>query len=181
MSLLDDWLPSFEFDERHQIVCRASAAVSWRALHEANLADAWLARAVIALRGLKRAPALTLDAMIASGFSLLAEQPERELVLGIAGRFWTPTGGRLRVDAANFRGPIPPGTARAAINFVAVANPDGTTLLTTETRIACADAAARRRFRAYWTVIRPGSGLIRRAMLRAVRAHAERLAGKSPS
>jgi hypothetical protein len=179
MSLLDDWLPSYDFVERHQIVCRASAAVSWKALHEANLADAWLARAVIAVRGLKQAPELTLDAMIASGFSLLAEEPGRELVLGIAGRFWTPTGGRIRADAATFRGPIPPGTARAAIDFVAVPKADGTTLLTTETRIACADAAARRRFRAYWFVIRPGSGLIRRAMLRAVRAHAERLAAGS--
>jgi hypothetical protein len=32
----------------------------------------------------------------------------------------------------------------------------------------------RRRFRAYWLFVRPGSGLIRRFMLRAVRARAER-------
>jgi hypothetical protein len=176
VSLLDEWLPAYDFVERHRVVCRANPRAVWKALHEANLADAWLARAVIALRGLKQSPELTLDAMIASGFSLLAERPEREIVLGLEGRFWTPTGGRIRTDAATFRGPIAPGAARAAIDFVAVPSADGTTLLTTETRVACADPAARRRFRAYWFFVRPGSGLIRRAMLRAVRAHAERLA-----
>jgi hypothetical protein len=33
----------------------------------------------------------------------------------------------------------------------------------------CADAAARRRLRAYWLVIKPFSGLIRRELLAAVR------------
>lgn len=174
MSLLDDFLPACDFVERHQIVCRASASQTWRALHEADLADSRLARALIALRGLEAPPRLTLDALIASGFAVLAEWPERELVMGLAGRFWTPSGGRIATDAAAFRGPIPPGTARAAWNFLAEPRSDGTTLLRTETRIACADTAARRRFRAYWFVIRPGSELIRRAILRAIRAHAER-------
>jgi hypothetical protein len=35
------------------------------------------------------------------------------------------------------------------------------------------DAATRRRFRWYWRVIRPGSGLIRRAMLASIRRAAE--------
>ncbi len=174
MTLLDDFLPSYDFVERHRIVCRASASATWRALHEADLVDSRLARALIALRGMKTPPRLTLDALIASGFSALAESPERELVMGLAGRFWTPSGGRIETDAAGFRGPIPPGTARVAWNFLAEPRSDGTTLLHTETRVACADAAARRRFRTYWFVIRPGSGLIRRAILRAVRAHAER-------
>jgi hypothetical protein len=44
-----------------------------------------------------------------------------------------------------------------------------------ETRIFTPDAVARRRFRRYWLMIRPGSGLIRRLMLRSIRAEAERL------
>lgn len=179
MSLLDRWLSTYEFAERHQIVCRATPARTWRALHEANLADARLARALIALRGMSQSPKLTLDALIARGFAVLEEYPEHELVMGIAGRFWTPSGGRIASDAEAFRGPIPPGTARAAWNFRAEPCADGTTLLHTETRIACADPAARRRFRAYWFVIRPGSGLIRRAILRAIKAHAERPGGST--
>jgi hypothetical protein len=49
----------------------------------------------------------------------------------------------------------------------------GRTRLSTETRIAATDARARRRFAAYWLVVRPGSGLIRRLWLRAVKKRAE--------
>jgi len=180
VTLLDDWLPVYEFSERHQIVCRADPARTWAALHEADLSESRLVRALLALRGLGPPPRLTLDALLANGFAALAEQPGREIVMGLAGRFWRPAGGRIATDAAAFRGPIPPGTARVAWNFLAELQADRTTLLRTETRIACADAAARRRFRAYWFVIRPGSGLIRRAMLRAVRTHAERPGRRSP-
>jgi hypothetical protein len=50
----------------------------------------------------------------------------------------------------------------------------GRTVLTTETRVACGDPASRAKFRAYWTVVRPFSGLIRILMLRAVRRECER-------
>ena len=46
----------------------------------------------------------------------------------------------------------------------------GRTRLATETRIAATDAGAARRFRVSWAFVRPGSGLIRRVFLRAVRA-----------
>ena len=49
---------------------------------------------------------------------------------------------------------------------------DGRTL-TTETTVFAADAASRRRFRPYWLVIRPFSGLVRRLWLRAIKRRAE--------
>ena len=174
MTLLDDWLPAYDFSEQHRIVCHADRARIWTALREADLADSRVVRALLALRGLGSRPRLSLGALIEGGFTVLAEAPGREIVMGLAGRFWTPSGGRIAVDAATFRAPIPPGTARAAWNFLAEPRADGTTELVTETRIACADAASRRRFRVYWLFVRPGSGLIRRFMLRAVRARAER-------
>ncbi|OLC35432.1 MAG: hypothetical protein AUH81_10350 [Candidatus Rokubacteria bacterium 13_1_40CM_4_69_5] len=72
-----------------------------------------------------------------------------------------------------FREPAPPGTAKAAWNFAVGRRSDGATELRTETRVLCADVATRRRFRAYWTLIGPFSGLIRREMLAAVRSAAE--------
>jgi hypothetical protein len=45
--------------------------------------------------------------------------------------------------------------------------------LETETRVFLTDAAARRRFDAYWIVVRPFSGLIRRRWLRAAKHRAE--------
>jgi len=46
-------------------------------------------------------------------------------------------------------------------------------LLTTETRIYATDASSRRAFARYWRVIYPGSSLIRRMWLRAIKKTAE--------
>jgi hypothetical protein len=93
-------------------------------------------------------------------------------VLGTLGRFWRAGGETHPIDRERFREPAPPGTAKAAWNFAAERRPGGTELRT-ETRVMCADVATRRRFRAYWLLIRPFSGLIRREMLAAVRSVAE--------
>ena len=65
------------------------------------------------------------------------------------------------------------GTARAAFNFLIVAEGGGVKV-STETRIACADDGARRRFGPYWFFVRPFSGLIRRIWLREIRRQAVR-------
>ena len=87
------------------------------------------------------------------------------------GQFWKLRGGR------------DPDRPRTADEFLAYARPDtckavidfrvGPSLLSTETRVHVADPAARRKFRRYWRVIRPFSGLIRILLLRAARKRAE--------
>jgi len=47
------------------------------------------------------------------------------------------------------------------------------TFLSTETRVVATDARTRRAFAAYWLVIRPGSGAIRRELLRVVARRSE--------
>ena len=46
----------------------------------------------------------------------LREAPD-ELVLGAVGRFWQPSGGPRRIEAAEFRDFDEPGFAKAAFNF----------------------------------------------------------------
>jgi hypothetical protein len=46
-------------------------------------------------------------------------------------------------------------------------------VLSTETRVLLTDARARRRFRVYWLLVRPFSGLVRRSWLRAAKRRAE--------
>jgi hypothetical protein len=60
------------------------------------------------------------------------------------------------------------------MNFLLTPQPDGSTLVSTDTRIHCADEASRRAFAWYWRAIRLGSGVIRHAMLGAVKRGAER-------
>jgi hypothetical protein len=99
---------------------------------------------------------------------------DREIVLGVIGRFWRPSGGRAMFsDVASFQAFAEPGFAKAVIDFRISDETDGACRLRTETRIRGVDAAASRAFKAYWFVIRGGSAFIRRMWLRAVRKRAE--------
>jgi hypothetical protein len=173
-SALDRLLPDYQFVERHKALVRASRQEVWRALHDVTPSEMALTRILFAARnlparlaGARRAgPAGPwLPSLLRSGFRVMAETPEHELVLGTSGRFW-----ELR---ARPRPQPDAGGAVAAMDFRLEDTQSGT-LLTTETRVAVEDRAARRRFALYWVVIRIGSGLIRRDLLRAVRRRAER-------
>lgn len=135
---------------------------------------AWLAAA---LRG-RRAPPASIDGQPSArpvAFTMLAEAPGEEFVLGIMGRFWTPTGGLVPASAAQLRHPPPAGLAQGFWNFRVEPSGAGTTL-STETRVRCGDPASRRRFARYWRLIRLGSDLIRGSLLRHIRLEAERRA-----
>jgi hypothetical protein len=181
--LMDELMPRFDEHERHARVIPAAAADVWAALRRADLLGSPVVRALLFLRGLggRRREALTLDRLLERGFVLLDERPGRELALGLVGRFWTPSGGRLSLDAAGFRAFDRPGYAKAVWDF-RLEDVDGGTRLSTETRILCLDPGSRRRFRLYWRLVGPFSGLTRIALLRAVARAATRPgAGPSPS
>ena len=188
--LIDEFLPVYTFVERHAIDVRASPDAVYRAIRSTDLARALPVRLLLALRALPgalgagaagltrltrriRTP-VTLEEFERHGFVVLAERPPEELLIGLVGAFWKVQGGLCGADAARFCGPQPAGTARAAWNFALEPCSDGHTRLTTETRVAPADAASARRFGAYWVFVRPWSGLTRRLMLRAIRDEAER-------
>ena len=67
---------------------------------------------------------------------------------------------------------IRPNRVIAAMNFLVV--PHGaTSRVITETRVHGTDAWARRRFAVYWRIIHPGSDIIRRGWLEAIKRRAE--------
>jgi len=182
--LIDELMPRFDEFERHAILVPAPPAVVYAALRRVDLLGSRLIRWLILLRSVPAAlsrprarrprGALTLDRMLEGGFVLLGERPERELALGVVGRFWTPGGERVTLDADGFRAFDRPGYAKAVWDFRVAPDGQGATRLSTETRIWCVDAASRRSFRRYWRVVRPFSGLIRIALLRAVMREATR-------
>jgi hypothetical protein len=107
-----------------------------------------------------------------AGFVTLRDTPD-ELVLGAVGRFWRPSGDLRRIGVAEFAEFADPGYAKAVMSFE-IGKAGARTLVTTETRIATTDATARRSFGRYWRLVHPGSALIRRDWLRAIRRRAER-------
>jgi hypothetical protein len=106
VTLADELLPVYDVRTRHAITVAAPASAVWAALHRADFASAWYVRGLLMLRGLRRpteARRLTLDRLIAGGFIALGERAGREIALGLIGRFWTPSGGRVRVTPGAFR------------------------------------------------------------------------------
>jgi hypothetical protein len=159
--LIDRFLPHYDFHEHHAMRVRAAPERIYDVIRHDELTAHPIVRVLLALRGLARARrTFSLDGALQQGFVLLADEPPREIVLGIEGPFWQPSC-KLRVP--DFTRPVPGGMARGVWNFRIEGD-----LVSTETRVLCADDA-RAKFRAYWLFVRPFSGLIRRLMLREIR------------
>lgn len=167
-------MPRFDVRERHEIRVFATPDRVYAACRNADLTSGNISRLLMMLRGMSwRHRATHLDDLDRTGFSVVAEDPPREVVIGLMGKFWTP-GGALceRVSIDDFRRGPPSGLALAGWNFSVEPASAAECLVRTETRVLCAPDA-RAKFRLYWTVIRPGSGLIRRSMLAAIKRTAE--------
>lgn len=169
--LIDEFLPEHDFVETHQILVRAGAPDIYRAANEVDFSESFIIRWLFRLRGMT-ADNITLRSMTRSRFEVLGQTLNKEMVLGLVGRFWTLGGDLQKIDAASFKGFDTAGYAKAVWNFSLKA--DGAdTRLTTETRIKCLDADTRRSFGRYWFFIQPFSGLIRMEILKAIKRRAE--------
>ena len=189
--LIDLYLPRFDVRERHRVGVHATAESTYAAIQTADFARSRIVRLLLALRGIpaaisrgvsgvkslkrRRVGPVTLATFEQQGFRILESRPPDELVIGLEGRFWRPSGGVCTPPADGFTSSTPAtGTARAVWNFRVVETGPTACELSTETRVLCASPEVRRRFLPYWWLVRPGSGLIRREMLRAIRDQAER-------
>ncbi len=169
--LIDKFMPDYDFSEMHDIKIRAKAENVYRVLNEIDLCDSAIIRWLFRLRGLPTS-GVTLSEMRKMSFETLGAKENEEVLLGLAGKFWTLTGNLQKVDADNFREFDENGFAKATWNFL-LEETGGETLLTTETRIKCLDAESRKSFGFYWTLIQPFSGLIRKEMLKTIKKKAE--------
>lgn len=161
-------MPNYDRRELHRRRTAAPAPALWDAIHELRAEELTAMRVLMGLRTLGRrvddGDRTVLEGFKRMGFSEVAEDPGRELVVAGIGQFWKPSGGLRKVTSKNqFLNFEEPGYAKTTFNLRIE---DGE--LSTETRIAGTDARARRLFGLYWLLIRPGSGLIRREWLRAL-------------
>ena len=186
--LLDNFLPVYDFNEAHATVVHAPPSRIFDAIKELTPAEVPLLRTLFALRLLParlvgsggarfiRTQPL-LPQMLDAGFVLLAEATDREIVFGRIGQFWKVSGGASPhiTDGQEFLAFDQPEYAKAALNFSVDEHlRNAGVTVSTETRIAVPDPVTRRKFAIYWRVIYPGSALIRRMWLRAIKRRAER-------
>lgn len=114
-----------------------------------------------------------LDVFTRGEFLLLAEEPDRELVIGGPGQFWKGSAAPKLSSPKEFLEFEAPGYAKVVANFRVEDEGGGWSRVTTETRIFATDAPALRSFGAYWRLIYPGSSTIRREWLKAIKGRAE--------
>jgi hypothetical protein len=187
MALINDVMPVYQFHEVHGTTIRATPERVREAIAEVTAVEMPLVARLFNIRGLparlmgRTTPPFTepgplLEQALRSGFTVLAEAPPWELVVGAIGRFWKLAGNApVPVEgAAGFMAFDRAGFAKAAMDFRIEPAGDGRVRLTTETRIHVPDPMARRKFARYWFVVHPGSALIRMIWLRAIRRRAER-------
>jgi hypothetical protein len=184
---LDQFAPVYQFSEFHSVRIAASKEQVYRALKLVTADEIAFFRTLTWLRRFGRPgpesilnppPHVPLfDVATKTSFLVLADEPDREIVLGTlvaAPRGWRPSG-KPTPDGFKelFMTTNTPGFAPAAMNFRIEDAGPAACALTTETRIYATDTSSRRHFAFYWRVIYPGSALIRRMWLRAIARRAE--------
>lgn len=172
--LMDEVMPEFDFRSRH--ARRLDAPPEWvaQAFDYVRLSRA--ARLLFWMRGIRLPSGSIREVLAGSGFTVLAERPGVEMVAGTLGRFWAireQAHMEAPRDLAAFRAFDRPGWAQGAVSLLIEPLGDGSTELSTETRVRSVDGAARRRFAFYWLVIRGFGGWLRRDFLRRIARIAE--------
>ena len=168
--LIDEFLPKYDFVEKHDIKILASSETVIGTIDEIDFCESPIVRALLFLRGMPSAK-MRLRDLRKTNFEILGKCDD-ELLIGLAGKFWTLTGKMQKVNSDNFRAFNKKGFAKAVWNF-SVDEIGNESRLKTETRIRCLDDESRRSFGFYWTFIQPFSGLIRCEMLKIVKKKAE--------
>ena len=175
--LLDDYLPEFQFSKTHRKTINAPVDVVYKKLKSVDLGSSAIIKILFKIRGLPDSM-MTFEGMQNVGFTLLGEDSDLEILFGLVGRFWTIKGGIFSLEPDQFKPFQKAGYAKTAWNFSLRESGKNQTELSTETRIQCLDQKSLRRFRIYWFLIGPFSGIIRKKMLDVVKKEAETHQGK---
>ena len=180
---LDQWMPVWQFDEQHVIHVDASPEKVFAAIHTVRADEIFLFRTLIAIRrcgrpgpeSIMNAPENKplLDVATQTTFIYLADEEPREIVVGTV--IAAPRGihAPARLTPEIFRKTLPPGVVLATMNYLVAPDSGGGSTVSTETRVHGNSAAAVRSFAVYWRIIHPGSDIIRRTWLRAIKRRAE--------
>jgi hypothetical protein len=183
VSLLDQSMPVWQFAEHHAIRVSAPPEQVYKAIRDLPANEIFLFRTLTAIRRFGRpgpenilnAPERQplIDIATRTTFFILADKPPHEIVIGtvVLAPVESRTPDLLTPDV--FHKKLKPGFALAAMNFRVIANGRNGSLVSTETRVFANSPAAVRHFAIYWRVIYPGSDLIRRMWLRAIKQRSE--------
>jgi hypothetical protein len=186
--LLDRFIPDPEVDEYHHITVHAPVPIVFEVARHADIQSApfvkqvfWLRELPGLLRGrpVQRISRGLIDEVLANGYGVLAELPERKIVIGTYTQPWHGEVVFKPLPPGQFAAFHEPGFVKIAVVLGAEPLNGGATRFYTRTRVVTTDAESRRKFRLYWGPFSAGIILIRYTVLPMVRREAERRARSS--
>lgn len=180
-TLLDRFMPAYDVVERHSIHVQAPAETTLDAAERMELMSHPVVRAIFIGRELllggsggRQARKGLLDEVRSLGWGVLAEEADREIVLGAVTKPWAANVTFRAIPAEQFAMFNEPDYVKIAWTLRADPAGAGESVFRTETRAVATDAVAREKFRRYWSFLSPGIMLIRRLSLGLVKSAAER-------
>lgn len=199
--LLDEVLPTWDYDVVVSDVIDAPPSVTWDAVLETDLAGDALIVLLGTVRDLpnritRRGRAATHDSPAVRFGDLMGKEastgaaddpldawvplgldPPRELAAGLVGRFWERDYGTRVVAADEFGAFAEPDWVKTSIGIVVLPYGRDRSLVAYESRTACTDEQARRHFARYWRLVGPGAKVMMRRGLDLIAHEAEARAG----
>ena len=182
--LLDQFMPTYDIVERHHVHVAAPADITLAVAREVDLQGSPVVRTIIRAREVilgatpddRPRPRGLLAETQSLGWGILADVPERQVVVGAVTKPWEANVTFRALPPDQFVAFNEPGHVKIAWTIRADPISETESVFRTETRAIATDADARTRFRRYWSFLSPGIIVIRWALLGPVKKEAERRA-----
>ena len=180
---LDEWMPAWQFDEGHEIHVDAPPEKVFAAIRAVRADEILFFQTLTAIRrcgrpgpeSIMNAPEEKplLDIATQTTFVYLTDEAPRELVVGTVVAAPRGIHAPAKLTPEIFRKTLPPGVALATMNFLVTPDNHGGSTISSVTRVYGNNAPIVRQFAVYWRIIHPGSDIIRRMWMRAIKRRAE--------
>ena len=187
--LLDQLIPNPEVDEYHQLTVNAPAPVTFAVAKAMDLQASPIIRAIFWLRAVpavlrgqplrRQGPRGILEETLALGFGVLAEVPDREIVVGTYTQPWRQQVTFHPLPPEQFAAFVEPGYVKIVYTLGAEPLGPDRSRFVTRTRVVTTDPESRQRFRRYWAPMSAGIILIRYVSLPMAKREAERRARRA--
>lgn len=182
MELIRKYLPEFEYREHNTTLVVAAPSTAYNAMRSLDFSRSWLIRSIFTAREflyhlfakhnhITKSPVFgsLVESALKLGWSVLEEEPNRELVVGAVTRPWETKVIFQGLSGQEFITFSKPGYAKIVWNIAVQEVKPGVTQVSTETLVTLTDSFARRKFRYYWLLFSLGIRLVRYAALRMVK------------
>ena len=173
MKLQHKYLPTYDIHHVESIMIKRTPSEVFRTIQNLDFSDSELLYWLFKIRGMPLPDSLSLKGLENLNFVRLEEIENKELILGLIGKFWTIQGQLQDFQPAHFNDPRFAGFAKATWSFELTPLPGEKTIVKTETRVHCPNNRSRMKFRLYWFFIKPFSRLVRKKILQSIRRKAE--------